>query len=412
MREIALLKNTIQPYPWGSTTSISELLGVPNPGGKPQAELWMGAHPLAPSQARVGDAWVPLDVLIERDPEAMLGPKVAAGFNRRLPFLFKVLAAAAPLSIQAHPNREQAREGFERENRQGLPLNAPRRNYRDPNPKPECICALTPFWVMCGFRPPAAILAGLRSLSPRALYAEIGDFAAQCDATGLRRLFAALLALNSDRRRQAVDEALSHAARWTDDARVWIAPLARHYPSDIGVLSPALMNVIRLQPGQALFLAAGVLHSYLEGTGIEIMANSDNVVRGGLTPKPVDILELMKLLNFDRQEIQVVRGDSISPTEKIYRTPAREFSLSLIELRGAQAFQSGAARNVEILLCIYGNAQIRDAASGKNVLELPQGSSALVPACAPVYCITGPARIYKATVPDPVSVLDKTKRFK
>jgi mannose-6-phosphate isomerase len=412
MREIAFLKNTIQPYPWGSSTAISELLGVPNPAGQPQAELWMGAHPMAPSQVRVGDAWIPLDVLIERDPEAILGPKVAAGFNRRLPFLFKVLAAADPLSIQAHPNREQAREGFERENRQGLPLDAPQRNYRDPNCKPECICALTPFWVMCGFRPPATILAGLRRLSPRALAVEIGDFAAQCDATGLRRLFAALLALNSGRRRQAVDEALLHAARWTDDARVWIAPLARHYPADIGVLAPALMNVIRLEPGQALFLAAGVLHSYLKGTGIEIMANSDNVVRGGLTSKPVDILELMKLLNFDRQDIQMVRGSSVTPTEKIYQTPAREFSLSMIELRRAEAFQSGGVRNIEILLCIDGHAQIREVAAGKNLLELPKGASALVPASAPVYRITGPTRIFKATVPGPVSVLDKTKRFK
>jgi mannose-6-phosphate isomerase len=412
MREIALLKNTIQPYGWGSTTSISKLLGVPNPDGQPQAEMWMGAHPKAPSQVRVGDVWISLDELIERDPEAILGLKVAAEFNRRLPFLFKVLAASSPLSIQAHPDREQAREGFERENRQGLPLDAPQRNYRDPNSKPECICALTPFWVMCGFRPPATILSGLQKLSPRALAAEIGDFAAQCDANGLRRLFAALLALNSARRRQAVDEALLNTARWADEASVWIAPLAAHYPLDIGVLAPALMNVIRLDPGQAVFLAAGVLHSYLEGTGIEIMANSDNVVRGGLTSKPVDIPELINLLNFDRQEIQMVRSHSAIPTEKIYQTPAREFSLSLIELRRTEAFQSGEARNVEILLCIDGHAQIREVASGKNVLEFLKGTSALVPASAPVYCITGPARIFKATVPNPVSVLDKTKRFK
>jgi mannose-6-phosphate isomerase len=412
MREIALLKNKIQPYPWGSTTSIAELLGVPNPGGEPQAELWMGAHPLAPSQVRVGDAWIPLDVLIERDPEAVLGPEVAAAFHRRLPFLFKILAAAAPLSIQAHPNREQAREGFERENRQGLPLDAPRRNYRDPNPKPECICALTPFWAMYGFRSPSAILTGLRRLSPCTLDAELGDFAAQCDAAGLRRLFAALLSLDSSRSRQAVVEALTHAARWEDDARIWIAPLARHYPADIGVLSPALMNVIRLEPGQALFLSAGVLHSYLEGTGIEIMANSDNVVRGGLTPKSVDIPELMRLLNFDRLDIHRVRADRKTSMERVYQTPASEFSLSVIELRAADAFESGAARNIEILLCIDGHAQIRDAGSGKNMLELAPGSSALVPAAAPSYRIAGPARIYKATVPTAVSILDKTKQFK
>lgn len=402
MREIALLKNAIQPYAWGSSTSISELLGVPNPGGQPQAELWMGAHPKAPSQVRVSDEWIPLDVLIERDAEAILGLHVAVEFKRRLPFLFKVLAAAAPLSIQAHPDLDQAREGFDLENRKGLPLDAPQRNYRDPQAKPECIYALTPFWVMCGFRPPGKILEGLRMLSPQALEAEVAGFAAQCDTAGLRRLFTALLALSADRRSQAVDEALLNAARWADAAQVWIAPLASHYPADIGVLAPALMNVIRLEPGEAMYLASGVLHSYLGGTGIEIMANSDNVVRGALTSKPVDVPELMKLLNFDQQEIQMVRGQSVSPTEKVYRTPAREFSLSRIELQRAETFRSRSARNVEILLCVDGHALIRDEAFGKNVLRLSKGTAALVPACAPAYGITGPARIFKATVPDPV----------
>jgi mannose-6-phosphate isomerase len=412
MRKIALLENTIQPYAWGSTTSIETLLGVPNPDGRPQAELWMGAHPKAPSRVQMNDEWIPLDVLIERDPDAILGLKAAAEFNRRLPFLFKVLAAAAPLSIQAHPNGEQAAAGFERENQGGLPLDDPQRNYRDPNSKPECICALTPFWIMCGFRPPQRILEALRTLSPGALAAELDDFGAQCDATGLRRLFRALLTLSSGRRRQAIDEALLHADCWEDEARRWIAALAHHYPGDMGVLAPALMHVIRLEPGQGIFLAPGVLHSYIEGTGIELMANSDNVVRGALTSKAIDIPELMKLLNFERQEIQIVRGCNRTATETVYPTPAREFSLSRIDLQPAESFQSGAARNVEILLCIDGHARVTAVGSGKSVLQLPRGSSALVPAAAPAYRLTGPAKIFKATVPDSASVLDKTKRFK
>jgi mannose-6-phosphate isomerase len=208
---------------------------------------------------------------------------VSAAFERKLPFLFKVLAAAAPLSIQAHPDAGMARAGFARKNRLGLPLDSPERNYRDPNHKPECICALTPFWALCGFRPPAQILDHLRTLCPQGLKAEIGTFAESCDAEGLKRLFAALLALHPLRRRKAVAEAVSQAEKAGDSGLGWIPSLARHYPDDIGALAPALMNGLQLAPGQALFLTDGVLHAYLEGTAIELMANSDNVVRAGLT---------------------------------------------------------------------------------------------------------------------------------
>jgi mannose-6-phosphate isomerase len=399
MREILFLQNTIQPYAWGSRTAIPELLGRPNPDGLPQAELWMGAHPKAPSVVQAPGGAVPLDALIDRCPDDILGPRVSAAFERKLPFLFKVLAAAEPLSIQAHPNAVMARAGYARENRLGLPLDAPERNYRDPNHKPECLCALTPFRVLCGFQPPAQILDHLRTLCPRGLEKEIRAFAQSCDAEGVKHLFAALLALKPLRRREAVAEAVSKAEKTGDENLGWIPSLARRYPDDIGALAPALMNCLRLEPGQALFLTGGVLHAYLEGTGIELMANSDNVVRAGLTSKHIDIPELFKVVRFDGPQVRLVRAATRISAETMYITPAAEFALSVIHLNEGDSFGSKAERNVEILLCIDGKADLAVRTPGGKRLEITKGESVLVPAAAPAYRISGPARLYKATVP-------------
>jgi mannose-6-phosphate isomerase len=399
MREILFLKNEVQPYAWGSRTAIPQLLGRPNPDGRPQAELWMGAHPKSPSVVQTAEGGVSLDALIERCPEDILGPRVSAAFEGKLPFLFKVLAAEAPLSIQAHPDASMAHEGFARENRGGLALNAPERNYRDPFHKPECICALSPFWALYGFRPPAQILDHLRMLCPQELKKEIAAFAASCDAEGLRQLFAALLARGPLLRRQAIAEAASRAEKGDDGALGWIPSLARRYPDDIGALAPALMNTLRLEPGQALFLTAGVLHAYLEGTAIELMANSDNVVRGGLTAKHIDIPELLRVVKFDSLEVRLVPTETRAQAETAYITPAAEFALSVLHLGGGDSYASRTERNVEILLCVEGGARLAEMRPGGKSLDIMRGASVLVPAAAPAYRISGPARLYKATVP-------------
>ncbi len=400
MRTIALLKNKIQPYSWGSTTAIPELLGVPNLSATPQAELWMGAHPKAPSLVATEEGWVGLDELIRRQPEDILGPAVCRSFERSLPFLFKVLAAASPLSIQAHPSRRHAREGFERENHAGMPFDAPGRNYRDPHPKPECLCALTPFWAMCGFRAPETILERLRTLCPGELNHEISDFAEQCHADGLKQMIGALLGLDPLRCRIAVEEALAGiAAGRLEEGFEWIPSLARHYPGDIGALAPAWMNVLRLDPGQALFLSEGVLHAYLEGTGIEIMGNSDNVVRGGLTPKHIDLGELLKVVDFESPAVERVRTEKRDANETVYLTPAAEFVLSVIDLRAGERFRSVLERNVEILLCTDGRPTIQELTPGAGRLSIDRGESVLVPAAASAYELNGPGIIYRATVP-------------
>jgi mannose-6-phosphate isomerase len=399
MRHVARMRNAIQPYAWGSTTSFEELLGIPNPDRKPQAEIWMGAHPKAPSSVETDAGWEPLDRLIERQPEDILGRRSAAAFGQGLPFLFKVLAAAEPLSIQAHPDAAQAAEGFARENRLGLPPDASERNYRDPHHKPECLCALTPFWAMCGFRRPAESLELLRRVCPAALQREIAAFGATPDAGGLRRLFAGLLCLGARRRREVVAETIAQADGAGDERLQWVGRIGRHYPDDIGVLAPALINVVRLEPGQALFLPAGVPHSYLLGTGVEIMANSDNVVRGGLTSKHVDVPELLRVLNFEPMAPEPVSTRWANPCEMRYLTPAAEFSLSVLRLNPGEVFHSADRRGVEVLLCVDGSAQLAEAGAAGRSLGMARGASVLVPASAPAYRLAGPAVLYKAGVP-------------
>jgi len=200
MMRIGILQNTIQEYGWGSRTVIAELMGKPSPSASPQAELWMGAHPKAPSLVEIDGHSKSLIEVVAESPEAVLGKTVAGRFNNRLPYLFKVLAAAQPLSIQAHPDKTQAREGFEREEKAGIPLDAPERNYRDANHKPECICALTPFWALKGFRKVKDLTARMRSCCSKSLAEEIRTLERSPDSRGLKRFFESLLTLSSDRR--------------------------------------------------------------------------------------------------------------------------------------------------------------------------------------------------------------------
>ncbi len=399
MLHVARMRNAIQPYAWGSRTSFGELFGTPNPDRAPQAEIWMGAHPKAPSRIETESGWERLDRLIAQDPEAILGRHSVASFGPDLPFLFKVLAAAEPLSIQAHPNAMLAAEGYARENRIGPAPGAPERNYSDPRHKPECLCALTPFRALCGFRRPGEILALLERLCPTALQPEVTMLAAAPDAGGLRRLFTGLLALDGERRRCAVAEALARAEHAEDERLEWVGRIGRHYPDDIGVLAPALMNVVRLEPGEALFLPAGVPHSYLHGTGIEIMANSDNVVRGGLTPKRVDVPELMRVLRFDPMDPEPVPTRRAGQGEMRYLTPAAEFALSVLQLGPDDLIRSGERRGVEVLFCANGSARLTEEGPAGRTVDIARGESVLVPASAPAYRLAGPAVLYKAGLP-------------
>ena len=400
MKQICFLKNTIQPYVWGSYTAIPELLGKKSESSAPQAELWMGAHPKAPSMVMLNGRLESLEELIKKYPIDILGRNVAQQFNNELPYLFKVLAAAKPLSLQAHPSASQAREGYRRENDLDIPLNSPQRNYKDPHHKPECICALTPFWALHGFRkiPEFITLAGhlqLNSMEPL-----LDILRRRPDEEGLKSFFRQMMTLPADQKKHlalnagdAADKLKQH-----NDVFRWIVTLSESYPEDIGVISPLYLNLVRLDPGQALFLPAAELHAYLEGVGIELMANSDNVLRGGLTPKHIDVAELLEVLDFGERVPNLLTCRPGNAGEFVYECPAKEFILSVIHVKPNTSYPSPRKRSVEILLCTAGVGKIKDFGSGKE-MTLKKGHTVIVPAATIAYSLTGNATIYKATVP-------------
>lgn len=400
MNHVLVLKNPIQDYAWGSTTAIAELLGLPVAPDQPRAELWMGAHPKAPSEVDLNGIRVRLDELIETHPEAVLGRRVARRFQNRLPFLFKVLSAAAPLSLQAHPDREQARRGYVDENRRQIALNDPRRNFRDENHKPECICALTPFWALCGFREQTEILAHADRLESRSFTRLVQPLRDKNHRHARRVFLETLLSLRPPEKSALLDEALAAAdtADAADPALDWMNVLAEAYPADIGALAPLFLNLVQLQPGQALRLPPGELHAYLEGTGIELMANSDNVLRGGLTPKHVDVPKLLEVLTFSAGPLDVLDPQPDEAGERVYPSHAEEFVLSAIRLEPGRGCESRGERAVEIHLCIEGSATVTELESGRTT-GLQKGVSVLIPAAAGRYRMEGTATVYKAAVP-------------
>lgn len=392
MNTIAVLKNTIQEYAWGSETAIPELLGK-SPSGKPQAEIWMGAHPKAPSKVVCNEKYFSLADLIDRYPREILG---ATSEYTELPYLLKILAAAKPLSVQAHPDIARAREGYKRENDFGIPLDAPNRNYRDANHKPECICALTSFMALKGFRKLHETIDLLKKLGPKGLENEIGVFA-ECPAPqGLKRFFETLMTLGGDRKKAIIADSVRKAERLTNEkAFEWLLLIHETFPDDIGILAPLLLNNVHLQPGQAVYLDSGELHSYLEGVAIEVMANSDNVLRGGLTSKHIDLPELMRILRFDIREIEILEPKPVDGFESVYETPAREFRLSVIALKNETAqFHNHSA---SILFCANGSASIRSETNPEQ--RITGGMSVIVPASVEKYGISGEALFYKSSVP-------------
>jgi len=395
MKRILFLKNPVLDYAWGSKTAIAELLGESSPSVSPQAELWMGAHPKASSTVVWEGKPLALSDLIGRYPDQILGTAAAKRFGGRLPYLFKVLAAAEPLSIQAHPNRNQARQGFERENRMGIALDAPERNYRDDNHKPECLCALTRFWGLNGFRDIEDMLDYFARLEVSSLDEE----QALLRRGDLKTFFESLMTMDAARKKRVTAEIgdLARVAEADDPVFRWISSLKRRYPGDIGILAPIFLNLVCLRPGQAMFLEAGELHAYLEGTGIELMASSDNVLRGGLTSKHVDVPELLRVLNFESRQLDILEAEPVGPSERVFPSRAEEFLLSVIDVKDGDTHEGQKDRSAEILLCTAGLLNLHE--EGGHQSMVTRGASFLVPAAAPAYRITGNGTLYKASVP-------------
>ena len=406
------LVGALRTYAWGSRTALAQLCGRDVPSPHPEAELWFGAHPADPAKIRADGDVRSLLELLDDDPQRELGA-VATVFDGRLPFLLKILAAEEPLSLQAHPSADQARTGFAQENHTRVPLDSPMRNYRDDSHKPELVVALDRFEALAGFRDPLRTVELLLALNVPELkqYAEL--LAAQPDSGGLRTLFTTWItlpqAILSTLLPKVLDgcvryleqgdtpETSGHDKEFAAEARTTLE-LAEAYPGDAGVLAALLLNRLTLEPGQGLYLDAGSLHAYLRGIGVEIMANSDNVLRGGLTPKHVDVPELLRVLDFEPLRLPIVEAESDGAGSFRYHTPAPEFALRRIELAAGAEPVEIPRTGPGIMLVTAGMVRLTHVS---ETLTIRAGNAAWISATDTdihAHAVDGPAQLFCAGV--------------
>lgn len=374
---IVYLDAPIRPYAWGSHTTLAMLQGRPHPTAEPEAEIWYGAHPVAPSQVGRDTGFIGLDAHIAMSPTEMLGTRLMSKFGDQLPFLLKILAVERPLSIQAHPNRKRARTGFMAETRRRIPLNAPQRSYKDPRPKPELVSALTPFDALVGFRPDAEIQAISAALGMPGMPLE------QLVRDMLRGGASAERAAHVALRHHGTEGPLGDAARTYSE-------LIEVYPGDQGLAVSMLLNRVMLEPGEALFLGPGLLHAYLKGTAVEVMGNSDNTLRGGLTQKYIDVGELVHVVAFEPQPPEILRpsGDG---AECRYPADTSAFQLSVLKVE--DYLQPVTTDGPDILLCTEGECTVNH---GRHSVAIGPGEACFVPHACESFSLSGTAQIYRA----------------
>jgi mannose-6-phosphate isomerase len=406
---VELLRGALRTYAWGSRTALAEFTGRPVPAAHPEAELWFGAHPGDPAWLETANGETSLLDALAEDPEGQLGAASRTRFGDVLPFLVKVLAADEPLSLQAHPSAEQAIQGYQREERRGIPVSSPVRNYRDMSHKPELLVALQPFEALGGFRQVSRTRELLRALAVSDLDPFIELLSDQSDADGLRALFTTWITAPQPDIDVLVPAVLDGAIQYVSSGATEFAAEARtvlelgeRYPGDAGVLAALLLNRITLAPGEGLFLPAGNLHTYLRGFALEVMANSDNVLRGGLTPKHVDVAELLRVLDFNpTAEEQLRPAVHREGMALVYDTPADEFAVALLvldgECLGHEVDASSRHDGPQILLCAEGSTTVH---AKSNSLTLERGMAAWVAADdGPIRLVARePAKLFRATV--------------
>lgn len=396
-----LLTNTVQTYAWGRLDGLAPIVGS-EPTGGPEAELWVGTHPAAPSVVVDDPEGRTLAEVIASDPSRWLGPGLADAGHTALPFLLKVLAIGTPLSLQAHPSAEQAATGFVREEEAGIDIGARNRTYRDPNPKPEALVALSDTWALCGFRDPADAAAlvqilGVPALDPLVSILRGGGGRSLHDA------LAWLLHLQGadvdSVVASAADAASSVSGDTPDDPMTWVVRLAGAHPDDPTVLAPLLMQVVRLVPGQAVHLPAGNLHAYLEGAGIEVMQASDNVLRGGLTSKHIDVDELLSIIRFEP-------GMPAPPVHKdhgngLHTYDAGEETFGLALVIPGEATVDIAPTGPSLLLATHGRIDI---AGDDGGISLDGGDAAFTAPREGSLTVSGPGQLWWATTGDDLPV--------
>jgi len=399
---ILRMKNSVQTYAWGSMDFIQNLTGDKSLMGKPVAELWMGAHPSLPSLIKNGREYIPLDKLIAGDPSLFLGEQTAREFQGKLPFLIKVLAARQPLSIQAHPNKAQAVAGFRRETELGIPLDAPNRSYKDANHKPELVVPLTRFTALAGFIYWKCTAMLFEKYFPTGVLKQLPSFLQKPDRKTFQPLFEELLDLDNKQLKEilAYFYKLRHKISILSNplefgAFLSIMTLISSSPDDTGCLAPMYLNSYDLSPCSSLYIPAGTLHAYLGGAAIEIMATSDNVLRGGLTHKYIDKKELFHILDWNAYRSPTQKHLHLSPTETLIQCPAREFRLSVIKHKRMNATSLDNHSSAEIIFCYEGKFHVQNCS---QILDFTPGQSLFVPAGVNGYSLTGTGVVYRAGV--------------
>jgi len=390
-------------YAWGSARAIPELLGL-DLASVPVAEVWMGAHPSLPSLAEDGLGTVTLDDVIASDLVGSLGEDIVARFGSNLPYLLKIIAAETPLSLQVHPHVERAQIGFDEEEAAGVPLAAPHRNFKDRNHKPELIYALSKFEALCGFRAPrraAEMFAGLDARLAKELH---GVLVAQPTVEGIRAAFTQLLEPSTRPSPEEVQEVVTACAARLDAGSTspradrTVLLLAEAYAGDPGVVTSLLLNPVTLQPGDAMFVPAGGVHAYLHGLGVEIMASSDNVLRAGLTPKHVDVAELLRNVDYVAAPPIRIAPETFHGATKVFYAPVDDFELSVTEIVDKSSHPHPLpGRGPRILLCLRGEMTVTSLRDGALTLHL--GEAAFVPASDGPLDVCGAGTLIQADVP-------------
>ncbi|MCK3197388.1 mannose-6-phosphate isomerase, class I [Escherichia coli] len=391
------LDNTIQNYVWGSKTAIQKLFGIENINQEPQAELWMGAHPNGCSKVELDGEMHLLSTLIASDKIGFLSEITAEQFGE-LPYLFKVLAADNALSIQVHPSKEEAEIGFAKEDRLGIDRKDPKRNYRDANHKPELVYALTPYQAMNGFRNFSDIVSLFSHITAQIsipqVHALLTQFENDMTSSGLEAFFVGILSLSGKDKMEALDGLLTFAYENVEmgmlgDEFSLILELAKTYPGDIGLFAPLILNVLTLQPGEAMYLDARTPHAYLKGAGLEVMANSDNVLRAGLTQKHIDVEELASCTLFEEKpKDKLLLQPNLVGNKQSYAIPVPDFEFDCFLKADNEQIQ---VRSAEIVFAIDSDVEVSH--QSEESLVLKKGESVFIPAYAKTYTLSSKGRI-------------------
>lgn len=410
MRKVFPIKGAVQNYAWGGKEFIPKLMGKQNVDNQPFAEIWLGAHQRGPAMLKMNGKEVSLKDFIEKNPN-VLGEKVIKQFGKTLPYLFKVLDVNKMLSIQTHPSKDAAVKGYYAEEKAGIPITAFDRNYKDDNHKPEVMVALTEFWLLHGFKSLEAIEEVLKSVPEFKMLLEYYQRILEKEVDNkLYHFYKNLMEMSQ----KTVDEILQPLAERLSldfvagkipksSPDYWVALAFRdnmleggHF--DRGIFSIYIFNLVCLKRGEGIFQDAGIPHAYLEGVNMELMANSDNVFRGGLTVKHVDVKELLEHVVFEPVTPNILTGTEIERGVKVYKTSAPDFELTRILLKDFQTYNCTEVNSPETLIVMKGEVIVQ---SGKEEFRLERGGAFFAPNGSEYTLVSdGTSEVFKAAVPD------------